>query len=220
MSASQVPVNKSLNMFQQARDIVAIIKVMGFEKATIFGSSLGAQLGFVLAAEHPQVVEHLIGHEGPSMVLLPDYPQIYEWVIALIDKRNEEGWEAAHVDFRKSFVGYDEDTPGIAPGVAPRLKPETKNTQNFWENEFYVATTFHPNMEKIKRNGVSVGLMRGERSGDAFYARTTYEQAKVLGCERWDVPGHHTGFESETEAFLPHLVRMLDVLKEKKATQS
>jgi pimeloyl-ACP methyl ester carboxylesterase len=216
MTASQVPAgsrNKRLNPYQQARDIVAIIAALGFDRATLFGSSLGALLGFVVAAEHPQVVEHLVAHEGPTMSLLPDYPAVFEWVFGMLDRMDAEGWEAVHPEFRSAFRGYEEDTSG----VKPRKRPDDGNTKNFWENEFLVATTFMPNLQKIRDNGVSVGVMRGEASGDAFYARTTYEQAKVLGCERWDVPGHHTAFETDCETFLPYLVRMLDVLKENKA---
>ncbi|KAI9148265.1 hydrolase [Paramyrothecium foliicola] len=216
MSASQVPVNKYLNPYQQGRDIVAIIKALGFEKATLFGSSLGGLLGFVVAAGNPEVVEHLIAHEAPSMSLLPDHQEIYEWMISLVNKCREEGWQAAHVDFRKAFRGYEEDTPG----VKPRMKPEDGNTINFWNNEILSATTFTPDLHKIKKHGVSVGLMRGEASADAFYARTTYEQAKILECERWDVPGHHTGFETDCERFLPHLVKMLDVLKDQKSQKN
>ncbi|KAH7313931.1 Alpha/Beta hydrolase protein [Stachybotrys elegans] len=215
MTASQVAVNKILNPYQQARDIVAIIKALGFAKATIFGSSLGGLLTFVVAAEYPEIVEHMISHEGASFPLLPDYPQVFEWTLSLIDMCNEKGWEAAHAEFRKMFKGYE---PAKDGGV-PRMKPEADNTINFWKNELLVATTFRPDLDRVKKNGVSVGLMRGVLSEDATYARCTYEQEKILECERWDVPGHHTAFETQCDVFLPHMERMLDVLK-KKASQA
>lgn len=69
-----------------------------------------------------------------------------------------------------------------------------------------------------KRVGGKVVIMRGERSGEAFYARACVEQAEVLGMGNgitgprdgvMIVPGHHQGFEAEVEAFAPVF---LDVL--------
>lgn len=81
MTNSPAKINKVFNPPQQVRDIIAIIKALGFEKAIIFGSSLGGILGFQLAIDHPEVVEHLIAHEAPTANLIPKYSQIYECFI-------------------------------------------------------------------------------------------------------------------------------------------
>jgi hypothetical protein len=59
--------------------------------------------------------------------------------------------------------------------------------------------------------------MRGVRCKDAFYARAVEEQAKVLGCPKMLVPGHHQGFEVETELFLPSFLEMLDTLEKRRS---
>ena len=76
----------------------------------------------------------------------------------------------------------------------------------FWETGF----------EKIKRDGTSVAVMTGERSGEEFFARTTVQQERVLGCLREVVPGHHQGFQVESERFLPAFLGMLERLEGRK----
>jgi len=95
--------------------------------------------------------------------------------------------------------------------------PEPENPINFWENEFLPVSFYTPDLRRIVENGTSVGLMAGVRSRDAMYVRTTIEQEKILGCLRMMVPGHHQGFEVETEAFAPAFTEMIDILERKRA---
>ena len=59
-----------MTVAQQARDVVAIIKAMGSDKAIIFGSSGGGIIGFELAAANPEVIDFLIIHEAPVIDFL------------------------------------------------------------------------------------------------------------------------------------------------------
>ncbi|KEY73663.1 hypothetical protein S7711_07710 [Stachybotrys chartarum IBT 7711] len=214
MSASKVAVNKRLNPGQQARDIFTIVKDMGFDKGIFFGSSLGGKLGYVLAIDYPELIEHLIVHEAPIIDLLPNHSEFFEWFLNTLEVRDTQGWEAARPIFLEKFVGFDRTPEELA--VRPRAQPERENDVNFYANEIEIATMYSPNLHAIKENGTSVGIMRGERSGDAFYAVSTYGQAQILGCPRLDVPGHHLGFESEVDAFVPHFYKMLDILEARK----
>src|SRR5262245_30297263 len=63
---------KQLNPVQQARDIIAIAKHMGYEKTSLFGNSGGGIIALQLAASYPQHIEHVIVHEAPTTSLLPD----------------------------------------------------------------------------------------------------------------------------------------------------
>ncbi len=69
-----------------------------------------------------------------------------------------------------------------------------------------------------------MGLMEGKRSEGTWYARSVNEQRRVLGgedgCLMWTVPGHHQGFESELEKFLPVLKECLKELDERKTLLS
>ncbi|KAF7550018.1 hypothetical protein G7Z17_g5990 [Cylindrodendrum hubeiense] len=210
MSASKVKVNKKLSPPQQARDIRAVILAMGHDKSIIFGSSSGGIFSFQFAHDFPQMVDHLIAHEAPTSCLLPDASEIFDWSLHLVEVYETRGLEEADEEFSASLEGYD------AEGVPPCATPEPWNKQNFWDNEFPILLGYVPNLWRIRENGTSIGLMRGIRCKDASFARATNEQEKVLGCPRFDVPGHHQGFEVEIEAFLPYFLDMLDTLEKRK----
>ncbi|KAK7402695.1 hypothetical protein QQX98_011559 [Neonectria punicea] len=210
MSASKAKVNKKLSPPQQARDIRAVILAMGFDRSIIFGSSSGGIFGFQFAHDFPQMVDHLIAHEALTSCLLPDASEIFEWSLRLVEVFETRGLEAAAEEFEASLIGYD------AEGVPACAKPEPWNQRNFWENEFPILLAYMPNLWRLKENRTSIGLMRGVRCKDASFARVTNEQEKILGCPRFDVPGHHQGFEVETTEFLPYFLDMLDTLAKRK----
>lgn len=210
MSASTCKVNKRLSLPQQARDVAAVIKAMNFGKSIIFGSSLGGIIAFQFAIDFPEMVDHLTAHEAPTFSLLPDATKTYELLSSFYDLYLSSGLQAAATSFRATFVGYDDES------VPPTQPPEPHNPINFWQNEFYPASFYSPDLRKIAKNGTSVAVIAGRRSRDAWYARTTIEQADILGCVRIVAPGHHQGFEAEPEEFYPVFLKLLEDLKEKK----
>ncbi|KAK2042310.1 acetyltransferase/esterase [Colletotrichum somersetense] len=185
MSASKAKVNKRLNAPRQARDIRAIIQVLGFDKAMLFGSSGGGILSFQFAIDFPHM----------------DCLDLYE----------NSGVQAAQAKFGSKLIGYSDE------GVPRPIAPEPSNPVNFWENEFTVLLGYLPSLYRIKENKTSVGLMRGMRSRDAWYAQAVDEQEKILECPRLDIPGAHEGFQVELEAFLPYFLELLKTLEEKRS---
>ncbi|KAF6840993.1 alpha/beta hydrolase fold-containing protein (acetyltransferase/esterase) [Colletotrichum musicola] len=214
MSASQVKVNKRMSPPQQARDVRAVIQVLGFDRAIVFGSSAGGMIAFQFALDFPHMVVHLICHEAPTYSLLPNATEVWEFVYRCQELYELGGMEAANPPFAATLLGYDDE------GVPRPVAPEPENPKNFWDNEFFVLSLFAPNLLRIREIGTSVGLMRGVRSRDAWYARSTYEQEKILGCPRFDVPGGHEGFQVELEAFLPYLFKMIETLEERSRGKS
>ena len=215
MSASKVKVNKRLNVPQQGRDALAVMKALGFEKSVFFGSSGGGVIAFQLAIDHPEAVEHVICHEAPTTMLLRNASQVFEWTLELLEIRDSQGIEAAGEKFAECFVNYP-----VVEGVPPTSVVEPENPVNFWQNEAFIFSTFTPDLRRLVENKTSVGVMRGVRSEDAWYAQTTFEQVKILGCPHFEVPGHHQGFDCETGAFAPRFLEMLHVLQEKKKERS
>ena len=61
-----------MTVAQQARDAAAIIKTMGADKATVFGSSGGAIIWSSWAAAIPKAINFLIVDEAPAIELLPE----------------------------------------------------------------------------------------------------------------------------------------------------
>jgi pimeloyl-ACP methyl ester carboxylesterase len=213
MSASQVPVNKPLSMTQQARDLRAVIKAMGFDKAIIFGSSSGGIIGYQFAHDFPDMVVHLISHEAGISVLMPEASEIYDWMYGLIELHKTKGLDAVAAEFDKCLIGYKDE------GLPKSVSPEPENARNFWEYEFPSQLGYCPNFFRIKENKTSIGVMRGVRCKEAFYARAIEYQAEILGCPRMTVPGHHEGFQCETKEFVPALLEMLEVLEKRKESR-
>ncbi|KAK6213553.1 acetyltransferase/esterase [Colletotrichum tabaci] len=209
MSASQAKVNKRLNPPQQARDIRAIVQALGFDKAILFGSSMGAILAFQFAIDFPDMVDHIISHEAPTFTLLPNATEVFEFLYSCLELYETVGVEAAQEKFSSRLLGYNDE------GVPKPASPEPFNKDNFWANEFALLLGYLPSLHRLKENGTSVGLMRGTRSRDAWYAQAVDEQEKILGCPRLDVPGAHEGFQVELEAFLPYFLELLGVLERK-----
>jgi pimeloyl-ACP methyl ester carboxylesterase len=212
MSASRVKVNKRLNPPQQARDIRAVIEAVGFKKSIIFGSSSGGIFSFQFAHDFPDMVDHLIAHEAPTITLLPDASAMVEVFLHLMEVYETQGFEPAAREFGAMLTGYDDE------GIPATVPPEPENPRNFWDNEFSVLLGYVPNLWRLKENKTSIGVMRGVRCKDAFFARTPEAQAKILECPCFLVPGHHQGFEVETAEFLPHFLKMLDSLEKKRSS--
>ncbi|RFU34347.1 hypothetical protein B7463_g1990, partial [Scytalidium lignicola] len=210
MSASQVKVNKKLNPPQQARDIRAVIRAVGFDKSILFGSSLGGILSFQFALDFPEMVVHMISHEAGIISLLPDASDMFEWFLHLMEVYETHGLDQVAAEFEVKLIGYDDE------GIPRTVPPEPENPRNFWGNEFPVLLGYVPNLWRLKENKTSIGVMRGVRCKEAFFARATVEQAKILDCPLAVVPGHHQGFEVETDEFVPYLLEMLDTLERKR----
>jgi len=214
MSASKVAVPKRLNPPQQARDICAVIKALGFDKSTVFGSSSGGIFAFQFAHDFPEMVDHLIAHEAPTVMLLPDASEVIEWFLHLMEVYETKGLAQTAYEFSSRLIGYSD--PGI-PKVAPQ---DPQNYRNFWNNEFPVQLGYTPNFWRLKENRTSIGVMRGVRCKDAFFARAATEQAKILGCPLFLMPGHHQGFEAETAEFLPRFLEMLESLEKRRSADA
>ncbi|KAL2193726.1 Alpha/Beta hydrolase protein [Corynascus similis CBS 632.67] len=212
MSASQMPVNKRLSPPQQARDIRAVIKALGFDKSILFGSSSGGIFAFQFALDFPDMVDHLIAHEAATISILPDASEIMDWFHHLLDVYETRGLEQVVSEFNQMMIGYD------AEGIPKTVPPEPENVVNFWDNEFPALLAYTPNFWRLKENQTSIGVMRGARCGEAAFARAPVEQAKILDCPLFVVPGHHQGFEVETNEFLPSFLEMLDTLKRKRSS--
>ena len=214
MSSSRVAVNKRMSPPQQARDVRAVITALGFEKAVVFGSSSGGIFAIQFAHDFPDMVDHCIAHEAPLTILLPDASELTDWYTHLIHVHRTQGMGQAAKEFEAMLVGYDDET-------VPKVQsPEPENKINFWENEIEPLNGYAPNLWRIKENRVSIGVMRGNKSKDAPYARAVDEQAKVLNCPRIMVPGAHQGFENETEAFVPVFLDFLRILEERRAVST
>ncbi|KAK1829308.1 Alpha/Beta hydrolase protein [Podospora conica] len=216
MSSSQPATDAERVMLsppQQARDIRAVIAALGFAKAIVFGSSSGGIFALQFAHDFPGMVDHVISHEAPLTNLLPapTSGELYDWFWRLIGLWRAGERERAAAEFGAGLIGYADE------GIPKTVSPEPGNAVTFWEYEMPTLTGYVPNLWRLVDDGTSVGVMRGVRSRDAFFAQAVDEVAKVLACPMMMVPGHHQAFEVETEEFLPCFLEMLEILETRRA---
>jgi hypothetical protein len=118
-----------------------------------------------------------------------------------------DGEAAAYNLFLPHFPGYD-DLPrmgGAAEG----------DEERFLKYELLPLSLYTPDLRRVKENGVSVAFTYGKLSRDASFVRSTIELASILGCQRYLVPGNHTGFRYEPEAFATEILKILAEMEEK-----
>lgn len=107
-------------------------------------------------------------------------------------------------------MGYDD--AGL-----PRLGGEAEgDSERFLKYELLTMFFSPADLMRVRMNGTSIAVGYGKGSGDALYARTTVPQAEVLGCERFEVPGNHTGYRYEPEAFARKLLEIYERLEARK----
>ena len=192
----------------QADDAAALIRAVG-APALVFGTSGGAQIGFALAARHPELVTTLVAHEPPSIMLLDDPAPALASDQALYDTYKRDGVEAAMGQFFAEN-GLADDAPP-ADGAPPEFEmpPEAAETfarvsGNF---EYWLAhgmlplSTYRPDIDTLRASQARIVVAIGEKSAGQPIAEMANVAARALGVAPVTFPGDHMAFGSEAEAF-------------------
>ena len=192
-----------LSLDQQADDAAALIRHLG-GKAYVFGTSGGAQIGLNLAARHPELVQALIAHEPPTMMLLDDPSAQVAETDGLYDIYKTQGVDAAMGAF---FGGNNLEGPEGAPeGDAPPdfdMPPEAAETMgrvmgnfDYWLAHGLRRLSFYkPDIAALKAGPKVVVGISIESEGQPI-ARMSGALADKLGQTPIAFPGDHiTGFD-------------------------
>lgn len=122
---SKVRKNKQLNLAQQGRDVVAIIKDLGRKKACIFGNSGGAIIALQLSVSYPEYLDRVVAHEAPTIVVLDDTTYHLDRTFMLYEVYREHGSKQAHKRFIEEHKGYEN---------SPQLSQASEaDWDHFWE---------------------------------------------------------------------------------------
>ena len=184
----------NLVMAQQGRDAVAVIRAAGYGKALVFGNSGGANIAIRVAADHPDAVEALVVHEAPAVGLLDD-AEVLAFVERVHRLAEAEGAMAAMKLFAGSLVGMD------FSGGRPGGLGQPKDLSFFFAKEYLGITLFQPDLAAVKAAGTPAAVLVGEKSGDAYYVRSSRKVAEGIGCPCVTVPGNHLAFLVDPEPF-------------------
>ena len=197
-----------MDLDAQADDAAALIRTVG-APAFVFGTSGGAQIGFALAARHPELVTTLVAHEPPTIMLLDDPTAALANDQALYDTYKRDGVEAAMGQFFAEN-GLADEAPS-ADGAPPEFEmpPEaaetfTRVTGNF---EYWLAhgmlplSTYRPDIDTLRAGQPRIVVAIGEKSVDQPIAEMANAAARALGVTPVTFPGDHMAFGPEAEAF-------------------
>jgi pimeloyl-ACP methyl ester carboxylesterase len=196
-------VTADLDMAQQARDALAVLRASGHQSATIFGNSGGASIALQLAADAPMRVKRLVLHEPPAVSLLDDGGKTLTFVKNVHAAFESGGAPAAIRLFASGFVDFDF---GRGPPGGPG---QQKDLEFFFAHEYWNIMLAEPNLSAIREAGVSAVVLAGEKGGAAYYVQAALKVAEGLGSTLTIVPGNHLAFLIEPARFAGVLKRIL-----------
>lgn len=202
--------NGELDMAQAGRDAAAVLAAVNLGPAYVFGNSAGANIALKVTEDHPHLVRGLIDHEPPITDLLPQ-PEAGKWRVffdRVYDTYLVDGAGPAMKLFASSFVGFD--TAGTAPGDQSGATHD-----RFIAHEFRQINRYVPNLEALRAGGVPIVTVAGRASGNAFYAQTARELARVLPCPCADIVGNHLAYAFQAEAFANELHQIVNHLPDR-----
>ncbi len=210
-SRSTGDMSSPMDMAQQARDAVAIIKAMNAEKAYLFGNSGGSSIALKIAEDYPEVIQGMVTHEPATLSILPDY-KIWEEFMAKVEQTyHEQGVGPAMGLFASSLVGFD--APSNQPGHRIGDRSSDDNLDFFLNRELHSFSSYVPDLALIKRNKVSMIAAAGLASKDARYARTAKVVSDTVSCPHNVISGNHIAFISNPILFSSELRPLLKALE-------
>lgn len=209
---SKVAKPRMLNPMESARDVTAIIKSLGYAKASLFGTSSGGIIALQVAQSYPEFVDRIVVHEIPILSILPE--ESIKRVDSAYDVYQtylEHGAEAALVQFRAAVSGKPAES--VIKMSAPK-SPQPHRLDYFFRYEFLVFHIYTPNLTLVRASGVPIATVEGLESKGVFHATSAQVQSEILGCTHVIWPGAHAIFVSDPGMFAGELHKTLEILRE------
>jgi len=197
-----------LLMDQQADDAAALIEALGNGPAYVFGTSGGAQIGLNLAARHPELVEALVAHEPPSMMLMDDPSEAVAADKALYDVYVKDGVDAAMGMFF-SMNGLEEagdatEAPPefeMPPGEAETFARVSGNFEYWLAHGMLPLSLYTPDVATLKAGKPKIVVAIGEASAGQPIEEMSLALTGKLGITPTPFPGDHMGFGPQAAEF-------------------
>jgi pimeloyl-ACP methyl ester carboxylesterase len=186
---------------QQARDAVAVMRAAGEERAIVFGSSAGAQIGLEVARSFPQAVQALIAHEPPALRVLPDADKWLGAIARIYLTALEAGAKKAQAEFMAMLAipptMPEPELEGATVYLDIDERQRASASAEFGiRHEMMPTCQYMADVDEIKGNGTRVIMAVGKltRELGSFYGRTVPILAERLGSDVVILPGHHGSY--------------------------
>ncbi|MBX3063640.1 MAG: alpha/beta hydrolase [Anaerolineae bacterium] len=194
---------QNFEISQQSRDAVAVLRAAGEDSAIVFGNSSGAVIALDMAKTQPQAIKAVIVHEPPVARIHPDARKWQRFFAGVYSTSWRLGSAFASLRFAlgvglplRQFAQAARNFESPAANNQERRQMREHTSDVLIQLELLPITTYLPDIEAIKRNGVKVIMAAGARSLEKqrFYAQTAPILAQKLGCMLETLPGHHIAF--------------------------
>lgn len=210
--------DQDLDVAQQARDAVAIIKDMGLNQVLLFANSGGGAIGLKLIEDYPEIISGAVLHEPSVMKVLPDADKWDDFIDSVDNIYKQQGPFAAMKAFSDSLVGFEPAANNNEEHVVnDKDGMIAQSLEFFFAHEYSHISQDVPDIEKLRKDNVPLVLIAGADSKDAYYARTARVLAEKLDKPYVTVPGNHVSFKTEKKHEMVEALR--DVLNHTLAEQ-
>ncbi|KAI9754995.1 MAG: hypothetical protein M4579_004469 [Chaenotheca gracillima] len=213
-SGSTGDIDRPMNPYQQAEDLAAVIRAVGYAKASIFGNSVGGTIALEFAARFPDMCEAVVAHEAPTMSILPDSGDQFKFTFGIEKAFSEHGQRVAGRLMHARHRGLDEDPQWVfkQSNNAKTHEGGIPNGDFFFGKEMLVTMVYTPDLFTLRHNGVPVALGCGAESRKDPTGRCTFRQAEILAAPHVLFPGHHLVFLYDFSDVLLHTLATLRAL--------
>ncbi len=192
-----------LTVARHADDARAVIAHFGYDRALVFGTSAGAQIGLALAARHPNALAGLVAHEPPAVGVLPD---AQDW----LDLAEEQVASAEAGDVMSAFKGF---LGPIAGAGLPTLRTVRLPHEAEWKLLFTRELTqfygYLPELDALRAVPVPIVFAAGEGSRGYYHYRPARALALELGLPFVELPGAHLAPQRDPAVFAAALRDLL-----------
>ena len=125
-SESERPAGQG-TLHQDVEDAAALIERLGLAPAYVAGNSSGAEVAILLAADRPELVRGLIGHEPAFLSLLKDRPG-YSTMVSEADRNTASVLDLIRAGDHAGAAELFVETIALGPGTWDQL-PETMRSR-------------------------------------------------------------------------------------------
>ena len=173
---------------QQTDDLVNLVEMLDLKDIILVGHSAGGCICMDALSRIPGRIRHMIIYETPLLGILPDRPQMEEWV------ENMEALNAAgkHKEVAKEF--------GLSIGELDERAPKKsmdekwKDRQNFAQfinYEFHDFSYYKPDPAVLKANARYITILEGDRNRGHYFHASMQALQEMIECERYYTAGCH-----------------------------
>lgn len=191
------------NIAQQARDLLQVLRGCGMTSANVLATCGAAAIALELLAQYPHVVNKMVVHDPPVVGLLPDAEVQATTLFGYYRLCQEAGPVAAMAAFLSAYeLAFPEDFQ----------KATRREGVYAFEKEMIPAYSYQPDIEKLRLSRHLLVMASGKQSLEKgyFYARSARALADRIDCRFVFLPGQHTGYFLEPDAFADAVTDLID----------